>query len=278
MNSKLEEKLIQYDKTTAISTSQELLDAIDYIIDNEMALPDNEVDVDLIKEATETAKILRNVDIEQRKKEADAIAKEIIAEVNSQNVPPKQKTKRHLKKRWILPIAAITTLIIASAVVSYSFDGNEQNGSKRSYTQSRKNVILYGDDASVHISDDTRVYKDFDEMIGKENVTELLWPSDLDSMRHIDDIVVSKYDWITQIFCLFNIGETKVEYFVYAGGPWSPEPEQYPVAIGGFDVCVSEYDETYQADFKYKNSMYTVKADTYEVLESFIKSLEEKCS
>ena len=65
-----------------ILTSQDMLDVIDFIIDNEMARPDHEIDLDLIQAAIETAQTLKNIDIEQRKKEADALVRKIIAEVN----------------------------------------------------------------------------------------------------------------------------------------------------------------------------------------------------
>ena len=273
MNSKLEEKLIQYDKTTTISTSQELLDAIDFIIDNEMARPDSEIDFDLIQEAVKTAKILRNIDIEQRKKEADAIAKEIIAEVNSQVRESKQKKARVMKKKWIIPIAAILTLIIAGSIISYALGLDFLNLPNRLFRQREKKIEYYNDNNSSYvITDDAGKYKNYDEMISKENFTDLLWPAD---ENYAEYITVKDYGEEMDISCAFNAEDGIVRYDIYTHQSF-PVMDYKPTHIGNLDVYISEYDDVYQAEFSYKDNKYTVRTYSYEVLELFLKNLEEK--
>lgn len=272
MESKLEEKLLQYDKAAAISTVRELTAAIERIIDDELARPDNEIDFDLIDEAIETVKLLSNVDVEQRKKEGDILASKIISEINSQDISPKQKRSRLMKKKFIIPIAAILSLIIVGSIISYALGFDILNFTGRAYSKVEKSTWHVNDNSSVIITDNVKAYKNYDEMISSESFTELLW---FGQASNADDISVKDYGEYVSISTTFNIDSEIVRYNITLRSP-IPEVDQEPTHIGEYDVYISEYDNIQQAEFNYKGNKYRIQTSSYKILESFVRNLEEK--
>ena len=120
MSSKLETKLLQYEKSTPISNDDELIEAIESIISNEESVPIEERDFDLIDEAVDAILSLKKVDIEQLEDSAEKITDRYFDEIQTQRGELVKKTKT-VRLKWLIPIAAIISLLTIITVVSYAF-------------------------------------------------------------------------------------------------------------------------------------------------------------
>lgn len=275
MNSKLEEKLMQYEKNNPITNKQELLQAVESILKEEESKKANKQDIDLIDEAVDIILTLNGVDIENLNRDANVLTHKILNEVHGNSSPLNLKKQKRVCLKWLIPVAAILSLLISATIVAYAMGYDVLSMTNRSFKQLKEKIWYNNNDTSIIISNDNRIYKDVEEMIEKEAFENLLWPSQIDGLKYEKDITVADYGDYLLVMCAFDFHDEIVNYSIKSlctdsfGG-------ETPLLIGGHEVYLCEIENMYQADIINNNNLYTVTSSKLDTIESFIKILEEK--
>lgn len=273
MHSKLEEKLMQYEKNIPVTDKQELLNAVEVILKEEESKKPDKQDIDLIDEAVDIILTLKGIDSEELENEADVLTDRILNEAHDKVASGAVKPRKP-RLKWLIPVAAVLSVIISVNVVAYAMGYDLLSMTSAAYKRLKEMIWYSNDDNSIIITDDNRVYKDVEEMIEKESFENLLWPSQTDEIKSDGNIEVNNYDSELVIFCRFNMAGNSIEYSVTM-------PSRYPMTdldlmkIGKYDVALYDYDNKHQADMIYKGNGYTITVQNKEDLEYFIKNMEE---
>ena len=122
MNSKLEERLYLYERDHPIHSDQDLLTALEAILDEQDSFPVEQKDFDLISEATEFALHLQGYSDEQLNEMANASRKRILDRIHGKSIPAKRGVSKSLRSRlaWIILVAIVGTIAITSVSASIS--------------------------------------------------------------------------------------------------------------------------------------------------------------
>ena len=126
MSSRLENDLSNFEKNNSIKNDEELIAAIEFLIDKENYLPEEERDYDFIDEAVELILSVKGVDLEKvddhsEKKAAECIDR-VKKEVGSGESVHGSKP-RSLRMKWMIPIVALLAMLtIGVAAQAMGFD------------------------------------------------------------------------------------------------------------------------------------------------------------
>lgn len=274
MNTKLENKLLQYEKSTPISNDEELIKAIESIIRDEESVPPEERDFDLIDEAVDALLSLRKVDIEQLEECAEKITDKCLYEVQTKDVDDVKKIKRKsVRLKWIIPIAALLSLLIVGSMVAYAFGFDVISMTKEAFTQLAEKVNYKNDNKELIITEDFQTFNSIQQLLDSDDYSNLLLTSELDQNYHVEFIEVNDFGSYKDIIVrMESDGDT---YKIYIDTPGTRDfPNLQPQKIGKFDVYISEYDDVHQGEFVYNGGLYTIVTSSYENLKKIIESLE----
>ena len=163
MSSKLEEKLLEIEKENPISNDEELINAVKSIIDKEEALSVEERDFDLIDEAIEAVFLLNDVDIEHINKRAQKTTDDFLEKIRTVNQSAvKNKKNKSFRLKWLIPIAAVVSLMIVGTVTAYAFGYNSFNMSKDAIVQLVEKVLYRQGDTDIIVTSNVKKYDDFE--------------------------------------------------------------------------------------------------------------------
>ncbi len=275
MSSKLENRLIQYEKSTPISNDEELIKAIETIIGEEETLPYEDRDFDLIEEAVDAVLSLKGVDIGLLEECAEEITDVYFNEMQDDeaNIVKKSKTKS-VRLKWLIPIAAIVSTLIAGAMVAYAFGFDLIEMTKKAYAQLVEKETYEEGDHELIITSDCKKYRSVPEFLENEEVDALLLPYDLPEEFSIDSIQISDYGEYAEISLLISNEESDTNIIIK-----TPETdiisdnEETKFVIGNYHVNYYQYDGKHQADFVYEGNHYILISSSYNSLEKIIESL-----
>ena len=195
MSSKLEEKLLEIEKENPISNDEELINAVKSIIDKEEALSVEERDFDLIDEAIEAVFLLNDVDIEHINKRAQKTTDDFLEKIRTVNQSAvKNKKNKSFRLKWLIPIAAVVSLMIVGTVTAYAFGYNIFNMSKDAIVQLVEKVLYRQGDTDIIVTSNVKKYDDFDVFLKEEDTSQLLLPYELPKDYKIDKIRVEDYE------------------------------------------------------------------------------------
>lgn len=280
MSSKLEEKLLEIEKENPISNDEELINAVKSIIDKEEALSVEERDFDLIDEAIEAVFLLNDVDIEHINKRAQKTTDDFLEKIRTVNQSAvKNKKNKSFRLKWLIPIAAVVSLMIVGTVTAYAFGYNIFNMSKDAIVQLVEKVLYRQGDTDIIVTSNVKKYDDFDVFLKEEDTSQLLLPYELPKDYKIDKIRVEDYEIYKTIS--FSIIYEAATYQIIIKAPQSGNignSENKPQLMGNYDVYYSTYDNIHQGEFKYKDNYYSVTTSSYDCLETIIECLERCCS
>lgn len=275
MNSKLEERLTQYEQSTPISSNQDLLHAVESILKEEESKKATEQNIDLIDEAIETILTLKGIDIDQLNCKADAVAAKIIDDVHKNDVTESAKRRNSVRVKWIVPIAAILFMLISATLIAYAMGYDILGMTGEAFNQLKQKIWHDNGNTSIIITDTRREYVSYEAMIENEGYANLLWPHTIAEGNYIGDICVEDYAEYREIAFSFNYGESVCEFSLCSSSE-NPYYNRELVQIGKLGVILSEYDKIYQAEFYYEENLYVIKASSYETLETVLNNLEVK--
>ncbi len=276
MSSKLENKLLQYEKSTPISNDEELIKAIESIIRDEESVPYEERDFDLIDEAVDAIFSLRKVDIEQLEECAENITDKYFYEVQTKDADDVKKIKhRSVRLKWIIPIAALVSLLIVGSMVAYSCGFDLISMTKKAYTQLVEGVIYKQGNKELIMTEDVKEYDSLEDFTKTEDNSNLLLPNNLSGQHSIDRIYEADYGDFKEIFLDISIDNSIQTIIIETpcSGNFNEQSDRFR-KMGGFDVLYSQYDNVYQAEFFYEGNYYAIQASSYEILTKIIESLE----
>ena len=276
MSSKLENKLLQYEKSTPISNDSELIKAIECIINTEEALPFEERDFDLIDEAVDVILSLKKVDIEQLENCAEKITDKHFDEIESANIDKVKKSNhKSVRLRWLIPIAAIVSLLIVSTTVAYALGYDLISMTKEAYVQLVEKVFYKQGEKDLIITEDVKEYESFEDLLKNEANSKLLVPTNLSGQYSIDRIYEEDYGDYKKITLHIDIdGSTqKIKIKTQYSGTFNEQSEKFQ-KVGAFDILYTQYDGVHQAEFLYEGDYYAIVSSSYEILTKIIESLE----
>lgn len=280
MSSKLEEKLLEIEKENPISNDEELINAVKSIIDKEEAMSVEERDFDLIDEAIEAVFLLNDVDIEHINKRAQKTTDDFLEKIRTVNQSAvKNKKNKSFRLKWLIPIAAVVSLMIVGTVTAYAFGYNIFNMSKDAIVQLVEKVLYRQGDTDIIVTSNVKKYDDFDVFLKEEDTSQLLLPYELPKDYKIDKIRVEDYEIYKTIS--FSIIYEAATYQIIIKAPQSGNignSENKPQLMGNYDVYYSTYDNIHQGEFEYKDNYYSVTTSSYDCLETIIECLERCCS
>jgi len=277
MSSKLENKLMQYEKNTPISNDNELIQAIKSIISNEEALPYDKRDFDLIEEAVEAILTLQDVDIEQLEECAEEITDAYFNEAQDDEVNLVKKSKnKPVKLKWIIPIAAILSILVAGTIAAYALGYDLIEMTKKAYSQLVEKESWKEGDHELIITSDCKEYDSLSAFMENEDVDTLLLPYDLPEEFSIDCIRVDDFGKYTEITLSLQILGESFKHDVIIKAPFLDEyntNEEDLQMIGNYNVSYYQYDDIHQGNFVFEENHYTIRSSSYDTMKILIESL-----
>ena len=275
MSSKLETKLLQYEKSTPISNDDELIEAIEKIISNEESVPIEERDFDLIDEAVEAILSLKKVDIEQLEDSAEKITDRYFNEIQTQRVNFVKKNKiKSVRLKWLIPIAAIISLLTVTTAVAYAFGFDIISMTKEAYTQLVEKVFYKQGNDDLIITNDIQEYDSLFDFMNNEDYSTLILPHNLSEEYKIESVYVEDYGTYKSIALFINCHQTSHEVTIL-----TPFDSNYDTLnretqfIGNYEVIYSQYDGKHQGEFIYEGNYYVITSSSYEQLKIIIESM-----
>ena len=281
MSSKLDAKLLQFEKQRKIANDEELLQVLEQIIDAEEALPLEKRDAELIEEAVQFAVSLKYSDIDEEKVseiaehiDPERLLAEFSKSRNAETVPPKKKKVR----RWLIPVAAVISILLAVTIGVYAATGYDLWGLAREAFAGLSEKIFYSDsNRDIVKTGDYGTYYSMEEFENKVSYSDILLPYNLCDEYTLEKIIVENYGEKDEI--TFYMTYDGTEYKTYITIPNTAAIDQFETErIGSYDVVISAYDDLFQGEFVYKDNNYRVQADSLENLKNLIECLEEKRS
>lgn len=277
MSSELENRLMQYEKSTPISNDEELIKAIESIIGEEETLPYEKRDFDLIDEAVEAILTLQDVDIGQLEESAERITDTYFNGMQTDKTDIVRKSKaKSVKLKWLIPIAAIVSILAASMIVAYALGYDIIEMTKKAYTQLIERESYEEGNDEIIITANCKEYHSLSEFMENENYETLLLPFDLPDEFSIDEIQSDDYGEYRKIQLFISDGKsvTNIKIKTPATDTVS-DNEESGQTIGGHQVNYYQYEGNHQAEFMHEGNYYTVISASYNSLEKIIESLRE---
>lgn len=271
--SKLETRLLEYEKYRQISSDSEFAAALEEVVAEEAEKKPDYRDYELLEEATSALASLRSSDIAALERRAVEIAKAVVSSVISDD------KKRFTPVRRIIPIAAAVALLAAGIATSYAIDYFKNTNwlSEEAVEDVKRmkpgKVYVRG---SYEVSVAKDAYKDVDSLEKLRDAVDipgLLLPFDLSDEFCIKDISASDYGTSKRITFIIVRNDEEAEFIVETNNNWQVQLKL--TEISGQKAYMSEFDGFVQAEFEHKGSMYTVKAESKDTLYQIIESLGE---
>lgn len=277
MSSELENRLMQYEKSTPISNDEELIKAIESIIGEEETLPYEKRDFDLIDEAVEAILTLQDVDIGQLEESAERITDTYFNGMQTDKTDIVRKSKaKSVKLKWLIPIAAIVSILAASMIVAYALGYDIIEMTKKAYTQIIERESYEEGNDEIIITADRKEYQSLSEFLANEEADELLLPLDLSDEFSIDGIKVTYYGEYTEVIISVLYEDSSHILQIKAPGVDIVDAnEDAKQIIGNYPVDYCQYEDIHQAQFMHEGNYYTVISASYNSLEKIIESLRK---
>ena len=272
MRTNLEEKLASYEKNVPITNDEELLVALDSIIEEQNALPPEEKDTLLIEEAVNAALSLRGEDTDALEAQSRVISRRHLA---SKKMKRRFMNPRFFIKRNSIAVAIIL-LIATTCMVSFAagFDWLSEYIHK---------MMLDGDSAETVLTATSTEYESIEAMVEELGIRGVLLPYDLpDGMEYT--MITSQISYTKPVegeepvySCIFDIrttGESSYQEIWIETENLGTTAEGETRRIGGREVTYYEDFGRPCAFFTYNGYTYTVSASEYSELKAILTSLK----
>ena len=276
MNSKLNEKLLQFEKKEKITDDGELVKILEQIIEEEESLPPEERDADLIEEAVKYEVFLKYGDMDEKINEiAERIDPEqLLYRILTTGEDKMVKPGKNTKLKMLIPAAA-AFLVAIVMLTAFSGVDNILGMARETFVQLREKIFYKEGDSDIVKTGDFETYQSIEEFENSTAYTNILLPHNLNNGYALDKITVYNYGVYENI--LLNMSYEGKTYLIDITIPNSNNYSEFETEqIGNYDVVVSEYDNIFQGDFIYKGNNYGVQSNSYENLKQIIENLEEK--
>ena len=274
MNSKLEERLYLYERDHPIHSDQDLLTALEAILEEQDSFPVEQRDFDLISEATEFVLNLQGYSDEELTEMANASGKRILDRIHERSIPAKRRTPKSRRTRlaWIILVAIVGALTITS--VSASIKGvNILTATKNSILSLIEKDALSTDSSSYKASNNTYNYDSIEDLLNDYGELGILIPFNTEKIEFtkIASIVYNDEVSITILMFLPSLDAT--------ASITHSDLIQDPIAtndtVNGFDVLVSQHQNNFQYEFLDDyNNHYVIQSNSTTAIKTILISME----
>jgi hypothetical protein len=280
MNSKLEERLYLYERDHPIHSDQDLLTALEAILDEQDSLPINRRDFDLVSEATDFVLYLNGYSDEQLTEMANEVGEIIRNRIQTKEIPEKRKVRprSHLSRlAWIILVAIVGTITITS--VSAAISGiNILTATKQFIINlvSRDSVSLGNQD--FYTTNNFKSYDSIDDLSNDyRNVGVLLPELGPDEIMY-SEIDSTLYDNVTSIRIIATLLTTgKNATIVIILNDEDMDSVLPNSVLCGRDVFLTDYNGSNQCEFQddYGNH-YIIQGQSFDTIKTILNSMEAK--
>lgn len=271
MISLLEKRLFHMEK--AITNDEELRTALTDIIEN--TEPHDDADIEFISEAMELLLYIDGDDSEELCEAADAWSDNYLANRKRDLKPEAKKKRKTIRIKWLIPVAALLTLLLATMMVSYATGGDVWVLTKEAYSALTKKVEHFLDgNSSLIITTDYGYYNSLEEMAEKEDLNGALLPKDLPEEYAIDKIYFADLGDEKRIYIHISMeGNRSINIDIDLSHQANYAQERL-TEVCGFMVCETHYDNIYQVEFDYGENFYRISANSREDLIAVVESMK----
>lgn len=275
MESKLLERIHEIESVAPISSDEELIAALDRIVEKEEELPWEKRDYDLIEEAIEYKLRLEGVDIEECGRRADELSKQILQKINDEK-KGSTANKRHSIFRRVACVLATAMTLVVLTVGTYALNPSFRDFTNKMYNQLKDKIWYHSDNIDYIITHDTLEFSSIDDLVSDERFGSLALPYELSEGYEITRIEANDYGEFLQV--TISIQKESQFYPIYIMIPSSENIEEdKTIRIGDYDVAVEENSNSITGVFKSNSTAYyQVEADSMESLFEIINSIKRR--
>ena len=273
MSQKLEDRLLLYERDHPIRNDQELIAAIEVILDEQDSLPIKKRDFDLIAEATETVLKLQGYSEEQLTEMADEAVSSLKARIASQQDTPNTKPKaRRRVLRWLIPIVAI--IILSTAVVASSTNSlSISDIAKHIYASLQPKTKYSEENVDIVVSNEISAFLSFSDLANSVKQPILL-PYDMENDLQNLAITQDNYGEFQHILISFDYCNTScmlsIDY------PVQNSSMEYNAKIGSYEVFEYSSEDGDQAVWINSQICYSVKTNNASTTNTIIEQMRTK--
>lgn len=257
-----------------IQNTDNLIETISFILDQETEKPLDEMDSDLITACTELLLDLQNKNVTLSTEEIEERVKNIpfVGKNEAKDVKPKPKTTA----KKLLIIAAIVSILFA--ILSFSTTSSEWNMFDPLYekydriSQVPTDIVFNEHGTTYKVDGPATVYDSFEEWAKNED-TDILLPKNFPDSFSFSGIMVAMEDGYEETIFSFRDGTTSYTVVQNAPIPKGVLDNVTPITIGSTKVYIEDLYNVnhYQVYFSYKGDYYKIihcdKEPVHEILE-----------
>ncbi|MBQ8524506.1 MAG: hypothetical protein IJ457_07785 [Clostridia bacterium] len=273
MSTRLEEKLAEYEKHDPISNDEELIKAIEIIIEAEEKLPADECDYALIEEAVDAVLMLKGEDIDALEMRSAEVAERHLAEVAKGSLSGPKVRFVHLKR--ILPIAAIISLVIIGSLVASAM---RENGKDAKFEKLEEK---FSEQADISSAGEYYEFTTLDELINAEAYMSVPKPMSLPEGCSVNTISVQhscievESDYLVDYTVLeISLRTADGEQTVVIENPaFSHNSDGIMLEIDGKTVYCREADGKFEGSMMLRGFSVTIRATKLQTLRDIVRSM-----
>ena len=278
MTEKLEKKLSRYEENKPISNRIGLEEAVRSIIDEELSKPDDEIDFDLIDEASEFLLFIEGENTDTLEDDAQRIAEDAIekrrAKCSDAPAADAKTSKKHgIRKKWIIPLAAAVIVLAGLIVTCYSLGLDVETMTKKIYSLLKPNTEYSDGVHDVIKTDDHKEYKTLKEMTDAEQITGLLTNDLFNDPDAVADLRLMDYGNYYEIL-IDTVGEYSASLMIITPDNNGTLPNTTE-RVGILDVYLVSYDDIYQAEWYHNGNYYNLSTHDRDTLISILEGFRE---
>ena len=277
MNEKLERLLSEYEKVKPITNDAELIEALEQLLSVENSRSIEKMDVELINEIVELLLMLQNVDLEKLDEHSRLITEEYLEKLREENtdrkvIPKKAKT---IGSKWILPVAAVLSLMMITSVVAFAFGTDIASMSAEFFKDLKDKLWYESADNKIIKTDEYTEYYSFEKFLEDDIADQILLPYNLFNEMKVDRIRVSDYGEYRRILIIFQLHGKHCEITIEIPNQSNYDFSDKTIKINNLNVYHYGFDNQYQGLLIYKDNLYTILVSSYDIMEKIIFNLEE---
>ena len=268
MNKKLDEKLQIINKEKPILNDEDLMNALETIIDTEVAKSIEDMDTDLINSAVEFKLSLAGVNLEKIGADSEKHIEDYLSKIHETSIEDnKIKQKRKIAKplKYIIAVAAIlATMAVTVFATCMILDFDLMD--LKTFLGLEREIEHNDGNYSLEITDTRRDYSSLEDFINNEDVEGLLLPTD-----NVKQISVF---YATDKYIVLDLNIEKSTLKIVSPNKEHFDKQSY-IKIGDYSVVILKMDQQIQGVWVYKNNCYYVNTSSIEQLTNIINQLEE---
>ena len=275
MSQKLEDRLHLYERDHPIRDDQELISALEGILEEQDELPVENRDFDLISEATDAILHLRGYSDEQLSNLANKAVSSVKTRVTSPHESSSCRTtkpRHHAIIRWLVSIAVILSIATVAVFASPTNRYAVSEMTHRIFGALSPKTIYHEDNIDLVFTNDIQHYDSFEELSEAFN-RSLLLPFDFEKDFQDLTITYSNYDTTFYISIDFNYHQAPCHLTIKNQQQSNTEVLEYNTRIGERDVALFDCGDYWMVVWTHDQVVYQIESENIDSLTSIIESM-----